>query len=213
MSVDDRLRVGLAANAGSVQPEGEARLAAVRRRHRHRRALVAGAVAAVVLVVGCGAALGWMLGGQGAPGGRGADVVDSPSPTRAHPAGAVIPPSNWRRVVTREQLVRAGADDAFLREHLGSADRLPLLLALSQDVFSQSGRYAGGWRGGDAGRVSYDDQGRLVLTSSSTGCFRCVLTFDWRIEEPGELLLSDATGELDPIDRVMYAGSWRSADG
>ena len=209
MSVDDRLRTGLAANAGSVHPAGEARLDAVRRRHRRRRALVAGGVAVAVLVVGSGAVLGWLQTGQGDRGSRGDVVVEPTSTATSH---AVIPRSNWRKVVTREQLVAAGADRAFLRENLGSAQRLPVLLALSGDVFSQSGRYAGGWSGGDAGKLAYDDAGRLVLTSSSTGCTGCVFTLHWRIEA-GELHLSDATGALDPIDRLFYLGTWRSADG
>lgn len=209
MSVDDRLRVGLAANAASVHPEGESRLDAVRRRHRRHRALVAGAVVAVVLVVGSGAVLGWVLTGQGGGEGTRGDVVVEPTSTAtSHPE---IPPSNWRKVVTRDQLVAAGADGAFLAENIGRAERLPLLLSLSGDVFNQSGRYAGGWSGGDAGTMSYDDAGRLVLTSSSPGCAGCVSTLEWRIEE-GELHLSDATGTLDPIDRLMYLGTWRSAD-
>lgn len=209
MSVDDRLRAGLAANAGSVHPAGETRLDAVRRRHRRRRALVAGGVAVAVLVVGGGAVLGWLQTGQGDGGSRGDVAVEPTSTVTSH---AVIPPSNWRKVVTREQLVAAGADRAFLVENIGSAQRLPVLLALSGDVFSQSGRYAGGWSGGDAGTVSYDDLGRLVLTSSSPGCTGCVFTLHWRIEA-GELHLSDATGALDPIDRLFYLGTWRSADG
>ena len=209
MSVDDRLRAGLAANAGSVQPEGESRLDAVRRRHRRHRALVAGAVAAVVLVAGSGAVLGWVLTGEGrGQGSRGGVGGEAAATATYHPE---IPPSNWRKVVTREQLVAAGADRAFLAENIGSADRLPLLLGLSGDVFSQSGRYPGGWSVGDAGRVSYDDAGRLVLTSSSPGCTGCVSILDWRLEG-GELHLSDAGGTLDPIDRVFYLGTWRSAD-
>lgn len=210
MSVDDRLRAGLAANAATVRPAEELRLDAVRRRHRRRHALVAGALV-VVLLVGGGAALGWLLSGQGSTGGRGVDPADAPT-TLSSPSHPVIPASNWRKVVTRDELVAAGEDPGSLREHLGSAEQMPVLLALSQDVFSQSARYAGGWSGGDAGRVSYDDEGRLVLTSSSTGCFRCVFTLDWRLEA-GELHLSDATGALDPVDRVMYLGTWRSADG
>jgi hypothetical protein len=209
MSVDDRLRAGLAANAGAVDPSGEQRLAAVRRRHRRRHALVAGAV--IAMLVSSGGALGWLLGGQGTGEGRGVDPADAPTATLSSPAHTVIPASNWRKVVTRDELVAAGADRAFLREHLGPARQMPVLLALSQDVFSQSARYAGGWSGGDAGTVSYDDKGRLVLTSSSTGCFGCVFTLDWRLE-PSGLHLSDATGALDPIDRVIYLGTWKDAD-
>jgi hypothetical protein len=211
MSVDDRLRRGLEANAQSFEPQGEARLDRVRGRWRRRRLVLGGVLAGVVLLAGSGAALGWLLGGGGPSGGRGVDPVDAPSTTLTAPHPA-IPASNWRKVVTRDELAAAGADQAFLREHLGSARRMPVLLSFSQDVFSQSARYAEGWSGGDAGRVSYDDEGRLVLTSSSTECFGCEFTLDWRLE-PGELHLSDATGALDPVDRVMYLGTWRSADG
>ena len=190
MSVDDRLRRGLEANAQSFQPHGEARLDLVRRRWRRRRLVLAGVVMGVVLLAGSGAALGWSVIGGGPSGGRGVDPVDAPSGTLA-PPHPVIPASNWRKVVTRDELAAAGSGQAFLREHLGSARRMPVLLSFSQDVFSQSARYAGGWSGGDAGRVSYDD---------------------WRLGS-GELHLSDATGALDPVERVMLLGTWRSADG
>lgn len=210
MSVDDRLRRALEANAQSFQPHGEARLDLVRRRWRRRRLVLAGLMAGVILLVGSGATVGWLLSGGGPSGGRGVDPVDQTSIART-PPHPVIPASNWRKVVTRDELAAAGADQAFLREHLGSAWRMPVLLSFSRDVFSQSARYAEGWSGGDAGRVSYDDGGRLVLTSSSTKCFGCEFTLDWRLEA-GELHLSDATGALDPVERVMFLGTWRSAD-
>ena len=207
MSVDDRLRAGLAANAGWLRPEGESRLDDLRRRHRRRRVLVTGAVAVAALLLGSGVVLGWGL--ADARYDRRRDVVVRPTSTPA--PRAEIPRSNWRKVVTRDQLVAAGADQAFLRENMGSASRQPLLLALSHDVFSLSVRHPSGWTGGDAGRVSYDEAGRLVLTSSSTGCTGCVFTLDWSLGS-GELHLDDATGALDPIDRVIYLGTWRSAD-
>ena len=134
MSVEDRLRRGLHANALAFAPESEQRLVEVRRRQRRRTgALAAAAAATVVVIIAAAASLLW-----------GSDRPDSPEPapgptrvttSASEYAGPRIPDSTWRKVVTREQLVRGGADSAFLEENLGGADRLPMTLTFTGDVF------------------------------------------------------------------------------
>jgi len=209
MSVEDRLRWGLDANARAFAPEGEQRLAEVRRRYRARTgvlaATAAATVAAIVVVV---AATGFTLWGSDR-----VSPAPAPRPTQLTTAASVytgprIPDSSWRKVVTREQLVRAGADSAFLAENLGRADRLPVTLSFVGDVYSQSGRYPGGWSVGDAGTLDYAPDGRLVLTSTAPGCRGCVGSFTWRLQ--GERLrLGDLHGSADdPMTRAIIGGVW-----
>ena len=214
MSVDDRLRRGLEANARSFHPQGEARLDRVRRRWRRRRVVVAVGVASVAASVAGGT---WMVVGGGGDGrdGRGVEPA-APTVATADPSPrASIPDSNWRRVVTRSEAVALGLDRDFLRDNFGDADRLPLVLSFVGGLYSQSGRYPGGWSVGDAGAVAYDDAGRLVLTSTSSGCPGCTVTVDWRIVGD-DLRLEDVddeqVDELAADDRLMVTGSWSRQD-
>ena len=210
MSVDDRLRRGLEANAQSFRPQGEARLDLVRRRWRRRRLVVAVGVASVVASAVGGA---WVVVDDGRDGhsGRGVEPA-APSATTPGPRlRAAIPDSNWRRTVTRSEAVALGLDREFLRDNFAGAGRLPLVLSFVGGLYSQSGRYPGGWSVGDAGAVAYDDAGRLVLTSTSSGCSGCTLTLDWRIVGD-DLRLEDADDVLAAEDRLMVTGSWSRQD-
>jgi hypothetical protein len=207
MPVEDRLRRGLEANARAFVPQGEQRLAEVRRRHRVRTGALAAAVAAtvVVAVVAAGSVL-WGSDGQDSP-------APAPRPTHAASSpsaytGPRIPDSNWRKVVTRAQYARAGADDAFLAEDFGRADRLPVTLSFIGDVYSQSGRYPGGWSVGDAGTLEYATDGRLVLTSTAPACRGCIVSLAWRIR--GDRLVLDGLRGTsdDPMAKVMLEGVW-----
>lgn len=205
MSVDDRLRVGLRANASSLEPETERRLDDVHGRHRRRTSVVACLVATVVLGVGVG--LGWALGERGSVP-RGVDPAQRSS--SVEPAHPVLPDSSWTKVVTRREAVRAGAGRSWLVDNFGDGERLPLVLSFVGGVYSQSGRYPGGWAVGEAGMLSYDGD-RVVLTSTSPGCRGCRTTLVWRIS--GDVLsLVDQGGGLDPVDRLMLAGTWTRRD-
>ena len=207
MSVEDRLQRGLEANARAFVPEGERRLIEVHRRHRSRTAGLAAAVAVVVVVgvVAAGSFL-WSSGRDGSP-------EPAPRPTQDATSastytGPRIPDSGWRKVVTRTQLVRAGADSSFLADNVGRTDRLPLTLSFVGNVYSQSGRYPAGWSVGDAGTVEYAPDGRLVLTSTSPECRGCLGSMTWRIQG-NHLALDDLRGTPDdPLSRVMLEGVW-----
>lgn len=207
MPVDDRLRRGLDANARAFVPEGEERLLQVHRRRRTRTRVLAATAAATVAALA--AVSGSLLGGSERTG----QSEPAPQPTQESTStnvysGPRIPDSNWRKVVTRAQLVRAGADSAFLAENLGRADRLPLTLSFVGKVYTQSGRYLGSWSVGDAGTLAYDSDGRLVLTSTSPGCRGCTATFTWRIR--GDRLELDVPGAGlgDPVAGVIMQGVW-----
>jgi hypothetical protein len=212
MSVDDRLRRGLHANATAFQPEGEARLLAVGRRRRRRRAIVTAVAAAVVVALaGAGAGAVW-VGSKGPGTGREIEpAAPSPSSLDESPTPVVgIPDSNWRRTVTRAQARALGLGADFVRDNFGDAERLPLVLSFVGGIYSQSGRYPGGWAVGDAGTVAYDDA-QLVLTSTSPGCPGCAVAVDWRIVS-GELRLTAPRATLVPEDRLMVVGSWSRQD-
>ena len=105
MSVDDRLRAGLEANAVDFLPEGEARLAQVHTRLRRRRALQGSAavasVAAAVAVIA-------VVSSSRPPADR-EEPVPQPTPTVTTSAydGPRIPDSSWSRVLTRADAERA----------------------------------------------------------------------------------------------------------
>ena len=205
MSVDDRLRAGLRANATSLEPQTERRLEDVHRRNRRRSTAVASLVAAAVL--GVGGSVGWALGvGSSAP--RGVDPAQRSS--SVEPAHPVLPDSSWTKVVTRREAVRAGASRSWLVDNFGDGERLPLVLSFVGGVYSQSGRYPGGWAVGEAGMLSYDGD-RVVLTSTSPGCRGCRTVLVWRISGD-QLSLADRGGGLDPVDRLMLAGTWTRRD-
>lgn len=211
MSVEDRLRRGLESNARAFVPEGERRLAQVHRRHRARTGITA-AAAVVVLTIAV-ATVGnqlWGTGPRSSP-----DPVQRPSrgaTSATGYTGARIPDSGWRKVVTRAQLVRAGADHQFLAENVRRSGRLPTILSFIGTVYSQSGHYPAGWTVGDAGTVTYDPEGRLVLTSTSPECRGCVVTLNWQIHGD-RLKLSDFHGTPDdPIAEVMLEGAWTRTD-
>ena len=125
MSVDERLRAGLERNATGLVPAGEARLVAVRRRHRRRLATIAfvgvGAAAATVAVV-----LGLASGGvdRAVPPEPSPPVASSPPPPAEEAAG-LIPDSTWRRVITTEQAEAAGVPPVRIREDIGDGRAAP----------------------------------------------------------------------------------------
>lgn len=208
MSVDERLRAGLERNARAVEPEGEARLAAVRARHSRRL------VATAAVGVGVAAASVALAAGLGG----GADRAVSPEPAPPAPTSrttpepdGLIPDSTWRRVLTSAQAEAAGVPRQRIREELGADRRLPLELRLTADTFTQTGDYGGPvWEVGDRGTIAYDDRDRLVITTSQ--CPGCPgLAIDWRIEGALLVLVPDGPGS-GPMDRAVWSGTWRRTE-
>lgn len=206
MSVEDRLRRGLGVNAEAFIPEAEARLAAVHRRYHARRWRTAAATVTVTVAV---AFAGSLL--RDTTRNQPTDPTEQPAlattSTEGYP-GTRIPDSNWRKAVTRAEYVQAHATRGFLADNLGNANRVATTLSFIGTVYSQSVRSLGTWSVGDAGTLTYDSRGRLVLTSTAPGCRGCVMTLHWRIDR-NRLILSGFDGTPDDrMAQVMLEGVW-----
>jgi hypothetical protein len=208
MRVEDRLRQGLEANATSFVPDGEWRLAQVRRRRRRRRSttvLAAGLAAAVVLGSALVAGRGELLPGPA-----------HPSPAAGEPSvlagdGPVVPDGTWHRVATEAEAAALGVPRRDVVRHLGDDGRLPLALTVVGDTWAiTTTSDAGAVEVGDLGHATYDEQGRLVTTSASSGCPGCEAVLAWRVE--GDDLVVKAADGLDAVERLMTEGRWRDRE-
>ena len=213
MSVDERLRAGLERNASVVVPAGEARLVAVRRRHRRRiTAMTVGGVGAAAATV----VLGFTLVGGGA--GRSAPEPLPPADSSAplptvtqDPGTGPIPDSTWRKVVTLEQAQDLGVPSARIVRDIGDDGRLPLELRLEGGRFTLTGDFGGAVaQTGDIGKVTYDEAGRLVVESLT--CAACSdVTLTWRIED-SRLEITRMGARGGPMTRAVWLGTWQRAD-
>lgn len=210
MPVDDRLRIGLAANAEVMSPGVERHLEEVRRRRRRelrlRWAGVGGAAAAATVAVLLSVAPG------GAPGS--VDPVDappSPAPTATAEGGSRVPDGSYRKVATLREARARALDLDVVRPHLGEDGRLPVVLRFTGDRFTVFVTEDDGVRAtGDFGSVSYDDAGRLVMGSESPGCPACLTVHEWSLDG-GRLRLSFVPGQVEVGDdaRLVVEGSFR----
>lgn len=204
MSVEDRLRQGLEANATSFVPDGEWRLAQVRRRRRRRSttALATGTAAVVVL-------------GSALLAGRGELLPDPahPSPAAGDPSvsagdGEVVPDGTWHRVVTEAGAAALGVPRPDMAAYLGDDGRLPLALTVVGDTWAiTTTSDAGAVEVGDLGHATYDERGRLVTSSASSGCPGCEAVLSWRVE--GDDLVLDAADGIGAPRRLMAEGRWQ----
>lgn len=208
MRVEDRLRRGLEANATAFVPEGEWRLAQVRRRRRRRSTVVlaAGTVAAAVVL---GSAL---VAGRG-------ELM--PGPAHPSPAagdasvlagdGSALPDGTWQRMVTETEAAALGVPRRDVLRHLGDDGRLPLALTVVGDIWAiTTTSDAGTVEVGDLGRSTYDDQGRLLTTSASSECPGCEAAVAWRVD--GDDLVLEPAGGLGAVARLMIEGRWRGRE-
>jgi hypothetical protein len=204
MPVEDRLRRGLEANATSYVPEGVWRLAQVRRRRRRRSVtvLAAGTAAAVVL----GSAL---VAGRGdLPGTAPAHPSPAGDPSALAEDGRVVPDGTWHRVITGSEVEALGVESRETVRHLGEDGRLPLALTVVGGTWAITITGDDGTvEVGDLGHATYDDQGRLVTSSASTGCPGCEAVLGWRVE--GDDLVLEAADGLDAVERHVTEGRWR----
>lgn len=160
MSVDERLRAGLELNASTVAPKGEARLVAVRRRHRRR---MAGLALGGVGTVAAGVALAVGL----ASGGADRAVPPEPAPPVVTPPPApetagLIPDSTWRRVVTATEASAGGVSEGRIRDDIGTDGRLPMEMRLTTTPSPRPG-------------TSADPGGR----SATAAPWRTTIAADW----------------------------------
>lgn len=138
------------------------------------------------------------------------EQTEAPADAESHsPAGQEIPDGRYEKTDTVEDAKAAGLTDEQIEEFLGA------------DGLGQAGMEIDGTRWehlvtndagveevGDLGTLEYDDEGRAVFTSESTGCPGCVATVEWTLES-GTLTLTPLG--LDPIDAFVVGGEWTPA--
>lgn len=207
MRVEDRLRQGLEANATSFVPDGEWRLAQVRRRRRRRSTVVlaAGTAAAVVLGSALVAGRGELMPGPAhpSPAAGGASVLAGDGP--------VVPDGTWQRVVTEAGAAALGIPRRDVVRHLGDDGRLPLALTVLGDTWAiTTTSDAGAVEVGDLGHSTYDEQGRLLTTSASSACPGCEAVLAWRVV--GDDLVLEPAGGLGAVERLMTEGRWQGRE-
>lgn len=207
MSLDDRVRAGLEANAVDFLPEGEARLARVHARLRRRRALQASAVvasvAAAVTVVA--------IVGSPRPAPDRDEPVPQPTVTTTASSAPRIPDSTWSRSLTEADADRAGIPSGNpLFEEFGADNRLPLTFQFQGDAFSILITNDQGFSEvGDFGTLRYDSPGRLTARSDSPGCPACEYRLTWEIRGDRLVLDSAPGADLPRVERFVMLGDWR----
>lgn len=178
MSVDDRLREGLARNAEAFQPDVERRLAAViGRGHRRQRFMVVGAVAVGVALI-VAALISFGVHGTGLPDRN--DVNPASASPSTSSLKATIPDGRYSTVVRRDEEIRKGFSAAAVREQLGADGKLLVTIEMAAPLYRiQVTGDNGQIQLGDFGSASYDSDGLLVTTSHSTGCMACSVFYRW----------------------------------
>ena len=218
MSIDERLRSGFAAQARTIQPDLDSRLAATLRRHRRRRA-ARWSAAALALAAACTAiVLAVVLGARRAepalPAHGASSSAGSPSATYAGPG---IPAGTWVRTIKQTDLSRGpGAD-------------LPIAFLISNYLDDGAGTFSlkivgdrwtiyveddsGGLEVGDWGQVRYDAQGRwLQALNNGAGDPARGLRIGWSIS--GDTLLLEGPVGVDGHtpnvgQKFVLSGQWR----
>lgn len=107
-------------------------------------------------------------------------TVPTQSSISSSAGGRQIPDGTYRTVATRQEELAKHFDPGFITSMLGSDGQMPVTIKIvggHWDLFDVLDN--GTVDHGDEGTVSYDARRRLVLTSESSGCTGCVVTYDW----------------------------------
>lgn len=136
-----------------------------------------------------------------------------PTPTDEW-TGETIPDGTYTKTATMAHAKRLGLPRDRATEMLGRDGELHVELRIVGDDFSQSSDDGDApLTQGDGGTTTYDGDGNLVATSTSTGCSGCVATVAWSLEgDRLTLKILDTTEAGDPtellISRLVYEGKW-----
>jgi hypothetical protein len=157
------------------------------------------------------AALGFALlllsacGGEDAGGGD--STLSATTPTaEAVPIEGRIPDGRYARTLTAADAEAAGLSSDLAKEFLGSDGELPVAFVFDGDRFQHLvTNDAGVEELGDLGTLSYDEEGRIVMTSESTGCPGCIGEFEWTIEADSLTLTDD---EMTQPDAFVVTGPY-----
>jgi TRAP-type C4-dicarboxylate transport system substrate-binding protein len=155
------------------------------------------------------------------------EPVASTVPTTA----ATIPPGRYVKVVDDDVLAiaaEAGLDEGF-RTWLRDAGPSSFDYVFSEDGHWDEGAdecRCGVSKRGDFGSYTYDDDGRLVMTSENTDSYGFTLAFDWTFDDDVltitgitfpdgtyvdtlDTLPGDLPPDFDPIVYLITTGSWK----
>jgi hypothetical protein len=108
--------------------------------------------------------------------------VSTGQPAAASRPGKTIPNGTYSTEVLRADEIKRGFP-ATLVDQLVGPDGTKIELKLRDDHWLQFAEdSSGALELGDGGSARYDHQGRLALTSNSTGCSGCVTTYRWSFD-------------------------------
>ena len=210
MSVDDRLRDGLARNAGTVVPSTERHLSAIlARAHHRRRARWAWAATAAVACVAAALLVPSVLGTSRtdvAPVPPGSSSSSSASTDGTFPEGTYV-------VRARQATAKAaGFTDRQIRRAYGPDGSLNITLKFVGGRWTQLADYSPGLpERGDGG--TYRVVGSTLVTiSTSEGCPGCVGEMSWLFD--GRRLTLKYTEPLDhtALERLMTEHTYLKID-
>lgn len=182
-----------------------------------RRTMTALVVAGLLASAACTA--GGSGGGSAASSGEGGRAAppetSAAAPGETAPAydGPRIPDGSWSTIHTMADARRERLSLREAKTHLGEDRRLPVTLRIAGDRWVMLVTEDDGIpTPGDEGSLSYDDRGRALMTSESTGCGGCVGTYVWRLE--GDVLtmrLARHNPDLihDAVARMVTQGDFR----
>lgn len=141
---------------------------------------------------------------------RDASASAEPPETQAsESSGDRVVESGWERETTEDQARDLGLSQRTISRYVGADGVLPLGMKLQQQTYAiYVVDDAGRPRTYDLGSYSYDDEGRLVLTTSSTACADCATTLDWQ-QEGDRLIIDEVSGRgTTALDRLVWHGAW-----
>ena len=174
-----------------------------------KRTMAALASAVLFVTGGCSS-------GSGVEEGTAAEAT-GPSTPEAVPDAVesdVIPLGTYVKTETREDLTAEGVEESVLDQTFPGIDEIRITWKLEDGRWTQFANYDGQTdEPGDLGTYTYDDDGRWVITSESSGVFNAI---EWSFDG-GVLTLSDFG--VDPVDEVdafvvtvLFPGEYERAD-
>jgi TRAP-type transport system periplasmic protein len=139
----------------------------------------------------------------------------APTTAAGGTTSATIPSGTYHRTITRADAEALDVDESFVAAEIGPDDELAVAFEFTDDGrWTQLADYSGtgALESGDFGTYAYDDEGRLVITSNSSGCRGCVGVIEWTLDdEVLRMALVPYDGmprPYDPIEILMTNGEY-----
>jgi hypothetical protein len=126
----------------------------------------------------------------------------------------VIPLGTYAKTETREDLMAEGTDETVLDQAFPGVEEIRVTWKLEDGRWTQFANYDGqNDEPGDLGTYTYDEAGRWVITSESSGAVNAI---EWNFDD-GVLTLSDFGIEpVDAIDAfiltVLFTGEYEKVE-